>query len=95
MNERWSHLIRFTQNGKQHYGNAVFPQGTRPDDITTVAREGRLKAKIISGDPFSDESLLSGDEVTVDKLLCPLAQEQVPIIRCVGLNYMKHSEATH
>lgn len=95
MSERWSHLIRFTHNGKQHYGNSIFPQGARPDDIATIAREGNLKAKTISGDPFSDEYLVNDGDVTVDKLLCPLTQEQVPIIRCVGLNYMKHSEETH
>jgi hypothetical protein len=34
---------------------------------------------------------ITEEVVTVKQLLGPLAQADVPILRCVGLNYAKHS----
>jgi hypothetical protein len=93
----WSHLIRFQSNGETHYGDAVFPEGSDPTDVASIAEAGRLQARIIGGDgnpiSISDPAVKVTDKtVPVQKLLSPLTREQVPIIRCIGLNYMKHSE---
>ena len=60
------------------------------DDVGKLAEAGKLQARIIDGDIFSPSAKISGDAVQVRKLLGPLTYEQVPIIRCVGLNYMLH-----
>ena len=54
-----------------------------------------MRAKIIVGDDLFDESGLTrvtDEVVTVKNLLSPLAPNEVPILRCVGLNYVKHSK---
>jgi hypothetical protein len=91
----WSHLIRF-QNGHNIYcGDAVFPEGTDPTDVVSIAKSGRLKARVIEGEdnPVSLESTarLTDSVLPVQKLLSPLTRDQVPIIRCIGLNYVEHS----
>ncbi|KAM6479555.1 hypothetical protein HDV62DRAFT_382194 [Trichoderma sp. SZMC 28011] len=86
----WSHLIRFEKNGTIYYGNAVFAPGQVPGQITQLAKSGELQAQIIKGDPLSPDATLTTEYLQVEKLLCPLTHDQVPIIRCVGLNYMQH-----
>ncbi|KAL6250170.1 hypothetical protein RBB50_002471 [Rhinocladiella similis] len=93
MSQTWSHLIRFESDGKTYYGDAIFPPSSNTDDVVRIASEGNLKASIIKGDPLSMGYSMESDEIKVEKLLSPLSQEQVPIIRCVGLNYLKHSKS--
>ena len=53
-----------------------------------------MKAKVIVGaDPFdtTGKTVVSDEVVSVKRLLGPLARDDVPILRCVGLNYAKHS----
>ena len=40
---------------------------------------------------FTGKTKVTDEIATVKELLGPLAQEDVPILRCVGLNYAKHS----
>lgn len=91
MSAKWTHLIRFESNGSVHYGDAVFPPDTKPDDVVSIAESGQLRAKVVEGDPLSHQATVTDKEVSVEKLLGPLTRDQVPIIRCIGLNYMKHS----
>ncbi|KAH8817400.1 fumarylacetoacetate hydrolase [Xylogone sp. PMI_703] len=88
----WTHLIRFKSGGNIYYGNAIFPEGADPTDVVSIAEQGKLQSNIIEGNTILIDSTikLSGRIVTIDKLLSPLSREQVPIIRCIGLNYMKH-----
>lgn len=90
----WSHLIRFEKNGAIYYGNAVFAPGQVPGQITQLAKSGKLQAQVIKGDPLSLDAILTNEYLQVEKLLCPLTHDQVPIIRCVGLNYMQHSKSS-
>jgi hypothetical protein len=91
----WSHLIRFQTGQTVYYGDAVFPQGSDPTDIVSIAESGQLQARIIEGDSNPISIVLAAKPgnrvVAVEKLLSPLSRDQVPIIRCIGLNYMKHS----
>jgi hypothetical protein len=87
----WTHLIRFEHNGEVYYGDAVFPDGSNPTNVVALASMGALKARIIEGGPFSDTPTNQENLVVMDKLLSPLTRTQVPIIRCIGLNYKKHS----
>ncbi|EXJ56368.1 uncharacterized protein A1O5_12635 [Cladophialophora psammophila CBS 110553] len=91
----WSHLIRFQSNNNIYYGDAIFPKGSDPTDVVSIAAAGKLQAHIIEGDGNPISIISPGVKATgkiapVEKLLSPIIREQVPIIRCIGLNYMKH-----
>lgn len=89
----WTRLVRFeAANGKVYNGEPIVSD---KDDIGKLAKAGTLKAKIITGDDiYSDNAKVTDEVVDVKTLLGPLTVEQVPIIRCVGLNYMKHSTSS-
>jgi len=88
----WQRLIRFiSTDDRLLRGEPILPS---PDfDIGSTTEETQLKAKVIIGEDPYDESgktTVSDEVVTVKTLLGPLAQEDVPIVRCIGLNFMKH-----
>ena len=88
----WERLIRFiSTDGRTLRGEPILPS---PEfDLGEVAESEGLQAKVISGDDIysTTESCIVTDEVvTVKTVLGPLSQSDVPILRCVGLNYAKH-----
>lgn len=90
----WNRLIRFVAtDGRILRGEPVLPT---PDfDLGHTTEETKLRAKVIKGTDIYDtsgETQVSNEIATVKRLLGPLAQNDVPILRCVGLNYAKHSE---
>ena len=90
----WDRLIRFeSADGRILLGDPILPS---PDfDLGFVTEQDQLKAKVIVGDDIYDTSGVTkvSDEVAVVKrLLGPLVPKDVPILRCVGLNYAKHSK---
>ena len=89
----WERLIRFVAtDGRVLRGEPILPS---PDfDIGNTKEETRLQARVIDGSDVYDTTgatKVTDEVVTVKTLLGPLAQEDVPILRCVGLNYAKHS----
>ncbi|KAJ9502333.1 hypothetical protein H2202_002398 [Exophiala xenobiotica] len=88
----WTRLIRFTTaDGRVLRGEPILP--SEDFDLGKVTEADQLKAKVIVGeDPFdtTGKTIVSDEVATVKKLLGPLAKEEVPILRCVGLNYAKH-----
>jgi hypothetical protein len=46
--------------------------------------------KVLEGNDFLSAAL-TGEEDIVRELLGPLRPQDVPIIRCIGINYMTHS----
>jgi hypothetical protein len=88
-------LIRFTTaDGRVLRGEPILP--SEDFDLGKVTEADQLKAKVIVGDdPFdtTGNTIVSDEVATVKKLLGPLAKEEVPILRCVGLNYAKHSKS--
>ncbi len=90
----WDRLIRFVAtDGRILRGEPILPS---PDfDLGNTTAETQLKARVISGNDLYDTSgitKVTDELVTVRELLGPLAQADVPILRCVGLNYAKHSK---
>lgn len=89
----WDRLIRFiATDGRLLRGEPILPHADF--DIGSTTAETKLKAKVIVGDDIYDttgRTKVTDEIVTVQKLLGPLAQDEVPILRCVGLNYAKHS----
>ncbi|OAP63481.1 hypothetical protein AYL99_02708 [Fonsecaea erecta] len=88
----WTRLIRFVAtDGRVLRGEPILP--SEDFDLGNVTESDQLKAKVIEGDDIFDttgKTKVTDEVVTVKKLLGPLAREEVPILRCVGLNYAKH-----
>lgn len=89
----WSRLIRFVAtDGRVLRGEPILPS---PEfDLGLVCEATKLRARVIQGDDVYDTTgatRVTDEVVTVRKLLGPLARQDVPILRCVGLNYAKHS----
>jgi hypothetical protein len=95
MKVAWQRAIRFVaSDGRIIRGQPLLPQS---DYILGSESEPvDLKARVIVGQDLFDESgstHVSDEVVTVKRLLSPIAAEEVPILRCVGLNYVKHSKS--
>lgn len=86
----WERLIRFVStDGRVLYGEPILPSSDF--DLGDTTAETKLQAKVISGDIFDAGSKVTDEVATVQQLLGPLTKENVPILRCVGLNYLTHS----
>ncbi|KAK2029222.1 hypothetical protein LX32DRAFT_682674 [Colletotrichum zoysiae] len=83
----WNRLIRFVDdNGAEHFGE---PQIQDESELTTLLEKGDLRAVVYNGtSPVAQ--LVKGERVHVKELKPLLTPEDVPIIRCIGLNYVKH-----
>ena len=90
----WKRLIRYVStDGSIKYGEPILPSSSdeKNPDIDALAQQGGLKVKVLAG----DNPLLAkptGEEDEVKQLLGPLTPKDVPIVRCVGLNYRTHSK---
>ncbi|KJX96549.1 fumarylacetoacetate hydrolase domain-containing protein 2 [Zymoseptoria brevis] len=84
---QWSRLVRYIDtNGNTGYGE---PQVSAGSDILQLAQDGKLQVKVLKGD--SALTATPTEEVqTVKALLSPLTPQEVPIVRCIGLNYKTH-----
>ncbi|KAJ6178947.1 hypothetical protein N7519_009408 [Penicillium mononematosum] len=94
MRVAWQRLIRFhAVDGRILQGDPIL---CKPDlDLGYVTEKDKLQARVIVGDEIFDETgvtRVSDEIVTVRRILSPLAPSDVPTIRCVGLNYLKHSK---
>ncbi|OQD66399.1 hypothetical protein PENPOL_c004G05866 [Penicillium polonicum] len=89
----WKRLIRFEAvDGRILRGEPVLPENKNVD-LGFVTEADQLKAKVLVGDDIYDvtgKTQLTAETVLVKNILSPLAQSDVPILRCVGLNYAKH-----
>ncbi|OAA76126.1 Fumarylacetoacetase, protein [Akanthomyces lecanii RCEF 1005] len=89
----WERLIRFiATDGRVLRGEPLSCQGTDLDP-GRKDQDTPLKARVLSGSDIYDvtgKTKLTDEIVTVNKLLGPLTQDEVPIIRCIGLNYATH-----
>ncbi|KAK7949362.1 uncharacterized protein PG986_010248 [Apiospora aurea] len=83
----WSRLIRFVSDDDEvNYGE---PKINTASDLESLLGKGELVATEVSGSSPLDGAA-DGKELKVKSLLGPLTPEDVPIVRCIGLNYIKH-----
>ncbi|KAH7165069.1 hypothetical protein DER46DRAFT_662185 [Fusarium sp. MPI-SDFR-AT-0072] len=92
MKVTWQRLIRFVStDGRLLRGEPILPT---PDfDLGNTTEETKLKARVIEGDDIYDTTgvtRVTDEVVTVKTLLGPFVASDVPILRCVGLNYATH-----
>ena len=85
----WKQLIRFVgSDGEIHHGEPLI---SSPEDLHEQLEAGKLHAKCISGDIFSETAVADVPTLKVEKLLGPLASQDVPLVKGIGLNYLAHS----
>lgn len=84
----WNRLIRFVDdNDVEHFGEPEIQDET---ELEALLEKNELWAIVYDGaSPVAP--LTKGDRVRVKALRPLLAPKDVPIIRCIGLNYVKHS----
>merc|ERR1711964_480898 len=86
----WTRLVRYVPveaEGTVQYGEPILSDGK--DDISKLAESGQLRVRVCEGNnPF--EANPTEQVQTVKTLLGPLETKDVPIIRCIGLNYKTH-----
>jgi len=85
----WSRLIRFSDgSGRTDFGE---PCIEKAEDLMSLLERRELHAIRLEGDsPFS--LTRTAERVRVERLLGVLRAEDVPVIKCIGLNYVKHSK---
>ncbi|CAH0033857.1 unnamed protein product [Clonostachys rhizophaga] len=96
MKVSWDRAIRFiATDGRTLRGQPILPT---PDfDLGRTDESTKLQAKVIAGKDLYDTSgqtSVTGEVVTVKTLLGPVEPSEVPIIRCIGLNYATHIRET-
>lgn len=86
----WDRLVRYisAKDGAIRYGEPIVSD-SKPD-IDALAQGGKLEVNVLAG-PTPVEAKPNGEKDTVKQLLGPLTPGDVPIVRCVGLNYKTHS----
>lgn len=95
----WTRLIRFeATDGRILRGEPVTPDNNNNTelDLGFITEADSLQARVLAGDDIFDTSgktHLTDEVVTVRKILGPLTSDDVPILRCVGLNYARHSSS--
>lgn len=72
------------------YGEPIL-SSSKGEDIARLADSGLLQVRVCTGNTALDAVPTEVVE-TAHKLLGPLSPAEVPIIRCIGLNYKTHSE---
>ncbi len=93
-NIAWTRLVRYIakDNDKVQYGEPILPESATGTDITELVDRGLLEVYVCEGNSALSARPTKQKEV-VGKLLGPLTPAEVPIIRCIGLNYKSHSTA--
>ncbi|CZR61786.1 related to bifunctional 4-hydroxyphenylacetate degradation enzyme [Phialocephala subalpina] len=83
----WSRLIRFiNDDDKTLFGEPCIQDAL---ELDTKLDQGQLYAIELEGhDPF--DLLATGHKVHVKRLVGVLVPADIPIVKCIGLNYMKH-----
>lgn len=75
-----------------YQGEPIYPENSDGEFFDIGKKYAGVKARLLSGDLYGSNSL-SEETKTVKKLLSPVAKEQITLVRCVGLNYVKHSQS--
>ena len=90
----WSRLVRIIDEDQQiRYGEPIL--STNELDIGELALRGDLKVKVIKvgrHGPLSPDNVVTPTIKSVHRLLSPLTIDDVPEVKCIGLNYRTHSQ---
>ncbi|KAJ3509760.1 hypothetical protein NLJ89_g5048 [Agrocybe chaxingu] len=87
---QWTRLIRFVaaETGRVHIGQPVDPNL----DVGLAAAHGRpIRAFEIVGSALDLSAQVTNTVYTVRTLLSPISNEEIKVVRCLGLNYSDHA----
>ncbi|KAF3066908.1 Fumarylacetoacetate hydrolase domain-containing protein 2 [Trichoderma lentiforme] len=89
MARNWTHLIRFIadEDNQIHLGQ-IDPSVNADVGLDTYNGK-RVQARLIVGSAF--DGTVTDKILTVKQLLAPLDYHDVPLVRCLGLNYHDHA----
>lgn len=87
---QWTRLIRFVaaETKRVHIGQPVNPN---LDVGIAAANRQPITAYEIMGSTLDSSAQLTKQVLTVDTLLSPLSNDQIKLVRCLGLNYSDHA----
>lgn len=90
----WKRLIRFqATDGRVLRGEPITEDSSL--DLGLVTSADKLRARVLSDGDIYDttgKTKLTDEIAVVERILAPVAASEVPILRCVGLNYATHSK---
>ncbi|KIJ97845.1 hypothetical protein K443DRAFT_681211 [Laccaria amethystina LaAM-08-1] len=88
---QWSRLIRFVaaETSRVHLGQPVDPH--LDVGLAAYNNSDPIKAYEIVGSALDPAAQVTDSVLTVKTLLAPLANEEIKIVRCLGLNYSDHA----
>lgn len=89
----WDRLVRYIPadgSADVRYGDPILPDGSTGSEIVEWAEQGKLQVKVLEGSDYLSATPTDRTEA-VKALLGPLEPRDVPIVRCIGLNYKSHS----
>ncbi|KAJ9104358.1 hypothetical protein QFC19_004000 [Naganishia cerealis] len=87
----YARLVRFIPkagSGKPLIGE---PEDATQDVGLAAYNSEPIKVSVFSGSSVLQPGEKTGESFEVERLLSPLAEEEVGTIRCIGLNYVKHA----
>ncbi|KAI1619334.1 hypothetical protein EDD37DRAFT_597359 [Exophiala viscosa] len=87
MSQQWTHLVRFLaqEDGQIHLGQV---DATKWPDVGLATFKGeKVDARLVTGSIY--DGVVNQRIMHISQLLPPLSMEEVPIIRCLGLNYFE------
>ncbi|KAJ5464354.1 uncharacterized protein N7458_000040 [Penicillium daleae] len=86
----WTNLVRFIseEDGQIHLGEV--DSSKYPDVGIAMLNGERVAVKLVKGSIF--DGTVTNTVVHIARLLAPIGIEEVPIIRCMGLNYRDHAK---
>jgi hypothetical protein len=85
----WTRLIRFAdENGKETFGEPIVKDAS---EVYELLEKNELYAYQYQGSTAVNTAS-KGERIRVKSLLDLFRPEDVPIVRCIGLNYKEHSK---
>ncbi|EMG49924.1 cph Caffeoylpyruvate hydrolase [Candida maltosa Xu316] len=88
----WKRLVRFVaQDGKIYRGEPILSNSDYDIGKKFLSGE-KVEAKVITGDNIFEDAVVTDEIKEIKTLLGPLSYNEVPIVKCIGLNYIKHIE---
>ena len=90
MSAAWTHLVRFIaeEDGQIHLGNIDVKK--YPDVGLSTYQGEKVTAQLVTGSIY--DGVVTDRSMTVQQLLSPVAMNEVPMVRCLGLNYRDHAK---
>jgi len=85
----WTHFVRFIaeEDHQIHFGNV--DASKYPDVGLSTFKGEKVAVNLVTGSVFS--GTVTDKVLHIERLLSPLDAKEVPIIRCLGLNYRDHA----